>query len=229
MVRCHGVGDGLQQHGFAGAGRGDDQAALAFADGRQEIHDAAADAFARGLHLDALLRIERREVVKEDFVARLFRRLEVDGLDLDEGEILLAFVGRADVAADGVAGFEIELAYLGRRHVDVVRSGQVVVVGRAEEAVAVGENLKDSLGEDVAFFFALRLEDLEDKILLAKAAGPWNFKGTRDAAQFSDVLFFQFCDGHVYLRMDGMCWRGAEREVLLRIQPCGLQQLQPAR
>ena len=78
--------------------------------------------------------------------------------------------------------------------------GRVVVVGRAEEAVAVGENLKDSLGEDVAFFFALRLEDLEDKILLAKAAGPWNFKGTRDAAQFSDVLFFQFCDGHVYLR-----------------------------
>jgi len=79
MVGGDGVGDGLEQHGFAGAGRCDDQAALAFADGRQEIHDAAADGFARRLHFDALLRIKRREVVKKNLVARLFRRLEVDG------------------------------------------------------------------------------------------------------------------------------------------------------
>jgi hypothetical protein len=37
---------------------------------------------ADGLHLEALLRIERRQVVEEDLVARFFGRLEVDGLDL---------------------------------------------------------------------------------------------------------------------------------------------------
>ena len=200
MVGGDGVGDGLQQHGLAGAGRSDDEAALAFADGGEQIHDAAADALAHGLHLDALLGIERGEVVEEDLVARLFGRLEVDGLDLDQGEVLLAFVRRADVAADGVAGLEVELANLRGRDVDVVGAGQVVVVGRAQEAVAVGQDFEHALGEDVAFFFALRLKDLEDEVLLAKAAGAGNFKGARDAAQFGDVLFFEFGDGHVHLQ-----------------------------
>ena len=84
----------LQQHGLAGARRRDDEAALAFADRRQQVHDAAADVLAHGLQLDALLGIERREVVEEDLVARLFGRLEVDGLDLDQREILFAFVRR---------------------------------------------------------------------------------------------------------------------------------------
>jgi hypothetical protein len=210
VVGGDGVGDGLQQHGLAGAGRSDDEAALAFADGREQVHDAAADALAHGLHLDALLRIERRQVVEEDLVARLLGRLEVDGLDLDQREVLLAFVRRADVAADGVAGLEIELANLRGRDVDVVGAGQIVVIGRAEEAVAVGEDLEDAFGEDVAFFFALRLEDLEDQILFAKAAGAGNLQGARNAAQFSDVLFFQFCDGHVHLQ-GGMFVRGFGR------------------
>jgi hypothetical protein len=88
-------------------------------------------------------------------------------------------VGRADVAADRVAGLEIELANLRGRNVDVVRAGEIVVVRRTQEAVAVGKDLQDAFGEDVAFLFALRLEDLEDQILLAKAAGPWNLKSGR--------------------------------------------------
>ena len=187
----------LQQHGLAGARRSDDEAALAFADGSEQIHDAAADVFAHGLHLDALLGIERRQVVEEDLVAGLFGRLEVDGLDLDQGEVLLAFVGRADVAADGVAGLEVELANLRGRDVDVVGAGQIVVVGGAEEAVAVGQDFQHAFGEDVAFFFALGLKDLEDQVLLAEAAGAGDFQGARDAAQFGDVFFFQFGDGHV--------------------------------
>ena len=180
----------LQQHRFAGARRGDDEAALAFADGRQQIHDAAADGFAHGLHLDAFLRIERGQVVEEDLVACFFGRLEVDGLDLDQGEVFFPFVRRADVAADGVAGFEVEFANLRGRDVDVVGAGQIVVIGRAQEAVAVGQDLEDALGKDVAFFFALGLKNLEDQVLLAEAAGAGNLEGARDAAQFSDVFFF---------------------------------------
>jgi hypothetical protein len=118
---------------------------------------------------------------------------------------------------------------LGWRHVDVVRSGQIVVVGRAEEAVAVGENLKDSLGEDVAFFFALSLEDLEDQILLAEAAGARNLKRTGNAAQLCNVFFFEFCDGHVHLRKGGMFGGGLEGEVLRRKRPDGSSEIQPAR
>ena len=174
--------------------------------GRQQIHDAAADVLAHGLHLDALLRIERRQVVEEDLVAGLFRRFEVDGLDLDQREILLAFVRRPHVAADGVAGLQIELADLRGRDVDVVGAGQIVVVGRAEEAVAVGQDFQHAFGEDVAFFFALRLKDLEDQVLLAEAAGAGNFQGARNAAQLSDVFFFEFCDRHNFT-CGGKCGR----------------------
>jgi len=41
----------------------------------------------------------------------------------------------------------------------------------------------------VAFFFALRLKNLEDQILLAQAAGARNLQGARDAAQFGNVFF----------------------------------------
>src|SRR6185312_136434 len=115
---------------------------------------------------------------------------EVDGLDLDQGEVLLTLVRRAHVAADGVAGLEIEFADLGGRDVDIVGTGKVVVIRGEEKAVSVGQNLEDALGEYVALFFALCLEDLEDQVLLAKAAGPWDLKRPGDAAQFGDVLFF---------------------------------------
>jgi hypothetical protein len=175
MVGGDGVRDGLQQHGLAGARRSDDEAALAFTDGGEQIHHAAADIFADGFHLDSLLRIEGRQVVEEDFVAGFFGGFEVNGFDLDEREILFAFVRRADVAADGVAGLEVEFANLRRRNVDVVGAGEVVVIGRAKEAVAVGENFEDTLGKNVAFLFALCLENFEDQVLLTEAAGSGNF------------------------------------------------------
>ena len=85
------------------------------------------------------------------------------------------------------------------RDVDVVGAGQVVVVGRAEEAVAVGQDFEDAFGEDVAFFFALGLEDLEDEVLLAQGAGAGDFEAAGELAEFGNALFFQFGDGHEYL------------------------------
>ncbi len=191
MVGGDGVGDRLQQHGLAGARRRDDQTALALADGGEQVHHAAGDVLADRLHLDALLRVERRQVVEEDLVAGLFGRFEVDRLDLDQREVLFALVRRTHVAGDGVAGLEVELADLRGRDVDIVRAGQVVVVGRAEEAVAVGQDFKHAFGEDVSFFFALRLENLEDQVLFAEAAGAGDVEAACELAQLGDVVFFQ--------------------------------------
>src|ERR1035437_5604769 len=99
---------------------------------------------------------------------------------------------RTDIAADRVAGLQIKLANLRRGDVNVVRSWQVVVIGTAQEAVAVRQNLQHALGKNVAFFFALGLKDLEDEILLAKTAGARNLQGARDAAKFRDVFLFEF-------------------------------------
>jgi hypothetical protein len=48
----------------------------------------------------------------------------------------------------------------------------------------------------VAFFFALRLQDFEDEVLLAHTAGTGQIQGPCDLGQLGDVLFFQFSNGH---------------------------------
>ena len=74
--------------------------------------------------------------------------------------------------------------------------GQIVVVRRAQEAVAVGQDFQHAFGEDVAFFFALRLEDLEDQVLLAQSAGAGQVQRSGDLGQLGNILFFEFSDGH---------------------------------
>ena len=124
-----------------------------------------------GLQLQPLLRIQRRQVVEQNFVTGFVGRFKVDRFDLHQREIFFALMRRTYLAADGVAGFQVELANLRRRDINVVRSRQVVVIGRAQESVAVRQNLQNTFSEDVSFFFTLRLQDLEDEVLLAQSAG----------------------------------------------------------
>ena len=132
--------------------------------------------------------IERRQVVEEDLVARDLGVLEVDRLDLDQGEVALALLGRAHLAGDGVAGAQVEAADLGGRDVDVVRAGQVVVVGRAQEAEAVGQALEHALGEDQAALLGLRLQDLEDQLLLAQPVGALDPEVFGDLGELPDAM-----------------------------------------
>ena len=215
MVGGDGVGDGLQQHRLAGAGRRDDQAALPLADGREQVHHAAGIVFLDGFELEPLVGIERREVVEEDLVAGFLGRLEVDGVDLDEREVALAFLGRADLAGDGVAGAQIEAADLRGRDVDVVGAGKIVVLGRAQEAEAVGQAFEHAFGEDETALFGLRLQDLENELLFAQAGG------AGDAHVFGDLV--ELLDAHV-LQLDqverGGAVLGVGAGVCLRRWPC---------
>src|SRR6185436_16078069 len=76
---------------------------------------------------------------------------------------------RADLARHRVAGVQVELPDLGGGYVDVVGPGEVVVIGGAEEAEAVGQHFEHALGEDEAALLGPRLQDLEDQLLLAHA------------------------------------------------------------
>ena len=49
--------------------------------------------------------------------------------------------------------------------------GQVVVLGRAQEAEAVGQDLEHALGEDQALLLGLGPQDLEDQLLLLHRGG----------------------------------------------------------
>ncbi len=168
------VCDVLQQHGLAGARRRDDQRALAFADRRHDVDDARREVLLGRVlvfHPDTLIRIERRQVVEVDLVARLLGVLEIDRVDLEQREVALAFLRRADFAFDGVAGAQAEAADLRRRDVDVVGSRQVIRFRRAQEAEAIGQHFDHAFADDVDFFRRELLEDREHLFLLAHGRG----------------------------------------------------------
>ena len=122
--------------------------------------------------LQPFVRIKRREIVEEDLVAGFLRRLEVDGVDFDQGEVALAFFGRPDLAGDGVARAQIEAANLRGRDVNVIGAWQVVVFGCAQKAEAIGQAFENAFGEDQPALFGLRLENLKNEFLFAKAGCP---------------------------------------------------------
>src|SRR5690349_21062018 len=135
------MGDVLQQYGFAGSRRRNDQRALSFADRCDDVDDTRREVLLGRIlvfHLEPLVGIERCQVVEIDFVARLLRVFEIDRIDLEQREITLPFLGRTDVSLYGIAGAQTETANLTRRYVYVVRSGEIVGFRRAQKAETVG-------------------------------------------------------------------------------------------
>jgi hypothetical protein len=187
VVMGDAVRDVLQEHRLAGARRRDDQAALSLADRHHHVEHARREVFRVGLERDLRLRVERREVLEEHLLARPFRRLEVHRFDLDEREVALAVLGRANLARYGIAGVEVELADLRRRHVNVVRTRQVVVVRGAQEPEAVRQHLEHAFGEDQPALLGARLQDLEDELLLAHAGRARHIEPLRDLRQGADA------------------------------------------
>jgi hypothetical protein len=77
--------------------------------------------------------------------------------------------GDSNLAQHRIARSQVEAADLRGRHVDVVRARQIVLVGRTQEAEAVGQRLEHALGVDAPPLRGLRLEDAEQQVLLAHA------------------------------------------------------------
>ena len=174
MVGDDAVRDVLHQHRLAGARLGDDQRALALAERGHDVDHPTADVLiARILDLEGQLlgRVVGRQVVEMDPVPRALRRIEVDRVDLEQGEVALALLGRADLAIDEVAGAQAEAPDLARRHVDVIRPGQIVDVRRAQEAEAVLQDLQHALAVDRNAALGQALERREHEIGLAQRAG----------------------------------------------------------
>ena len=168
------VGNRLQHHGLAGLGRRHDQAALAFADRRHHVDDARGDVLGgaiAALEREALVGEQWREVLEQNLVAGRFQRLEVQLVDLEQREVALAVLGRANLAGDGVAGAQAEAADLTRRDVDVIQAGQVGIGVRAQEAVAVRQHFHHAFAEDVLALAGVGLEQGEDDFFLALAGG----------------------------------------------------------
>ena len=126
-----------------------------------------------------------------DLVADLLGILEIDGVDLEQGEIALAFLGAADRTVDGVARAQAELPDLARRHVDVVGAGEIVRIGRTQEAEAVLQHLDDARTDDFHLARRQLLQDREHQFLLAHGAGVLDLELLGERNQFGRRLGFQ--------------------------------------
>ncbi|MDT4829617.1 hypothetical protein FQZ97_630420 [compost metagenome] len=204
VVRGDGVRDVLHHHRLAGLGAGDDQAALAHADGGEDVQNAAREVF---LALDVAfqahgpVRMQRRQVFEHDAMLDRFGRHAVDLVHLHQGEIALAILGRAHFAFDRVAGMQVEAADLRRRDIDIVRAGQIRGLGRAQEAEAIGEDFKHAVAEDLLALFGAPFHDGEHQFLLAQAVGVLDFQAGGHFQQLRDVQRLQFVEVH-----RGECW-----------------------
>ena len=126
-----------------------------------------------------------------DLVAGLFRVFEIDGVALEQREIALAFLGRADHALDGVAGAQRQPADLRGRDIDVVGAGQVVGVGRAQEAEAVLQHFDDAFADDLDFAARQLLQDGEHQLLLAHDRGVLDLVLFGEGQQFGRRFFLE--------------------------------------
>src|SRR5690606_1009706 len=142
------VGDRLHDHGLAGLRRGHDQTALALADRRHQVDDPRGQHAGVRLKAEAVLRVERGELVELRAAAAVFGGHAVDGVQADQRvELLaaLALLGLAHGAGDVVALAQAVLADLGEGDVHVVRTGQVA--GGPDEGVVV-EDVQDARDGD---------------------------------------------------------------------------------
>jgi len=87
---------------------------------------------------------------------------------------------------------QVEAADLRRGDVDVVRTREVVVIGRPEEAETVRQGLQHPLPEDHAVLLGLGIEDGEDQVLLTQAGRALDVESLGNGRKIVYFLFFKF-------------------------------------
>ncbi len=198
MIGGDRVGDILQEHGLAGPRRRDDETALALTDRRGNIHHPHRQIVRRTFQIEALLRVQGGEVVKEGLFAGHGRIFEVDLGDLEEGKVAFPLLRRTNLSGDGVTGAQVKTTNLRRRDINIVRAGEVIRIGSTKKAEAVREDFKNPFAENCTILFGGSIEDTEDQILLAHPRGTLDLEFTANGDEVDDLLFFQFFQVHEF-------------------------------
>ena len=173
------VRDVLHHHGLAAFRRCNQQGALAFSDGRNDVNHAPGDVFlglAVALQPHLFLGEQGRQIFKHHLVLVAFGRAAVDFVEFVQRKVALAVFGRADLAFNHVPGMQVEAAHLAGADVDVVGTGGVAGIGAAQKTEAVGKDLQHTIGNDLFSGAGALFDDGEHQLLLAHAAGVFNFQ-----------------------------------------------------
>jgi hypothetical protein len=173
--------------------------ALAAADRRDHVDDAAGDVFLGAdiaFERERPVRMQRRQVLEHDAVLHRFGRLPVDLVHLHQREVALAVLRRAHFAFDRIAGVQVEAADLRGADVDVVRAGQVRSFRRAQETEAVGQNFQRAVSVDGFAHLGALLEDRKHQFLFAHPLCVVDLERCRHFEKRRHVKRFEFCQVH---------------------------------
>ena len=97
IIGIDGIGQRLQQHGFTGAGRGNNQAALPTANGRHDVDNAVGEIFFAIFHGELAVGINGREVIEKNEVLGVFRGFKANFGNLEQGKVAFTLFGRANL------------------------------------------------------------------------------------------------------------------------------------
>ena len=152
MIFHDGLRHVVQQRGLAGARRGDDEAALAFADGRHEINDARGETVGHRLELHALERADGREIVE---CGPCLCVLRIGVVDLHDAVNLEAAAALARLGLEPLSVAQAVLFHGLGRHKNIARVRLEKARRVAQEAEALARNF--TIAFDIHDLLQLRL------------------------------------------------------------------------
>ena len=117
------------------------------------------------LEAQAAVGIARPQVVEADARLGCLRLAAVHRLHLQQREVALPLLRRADLARHRVTRAQVESLDLRRRDVDVVGAVEVVPVLAAQESVSLGQDLEHAFADERLRSVEQLLLDPEDEIL----------------------------------------------------------------
>ncbi len=208
MIGCDGQRDVLQHHRLARLRRRHDQAALALADRRDQVDDACRQILGAAvtlLQFQALVREQRSQVLEQYLAAGGLRCVMVDLGDLQQREVSLALLRRSNQARDTVAGAQIETPDLTRRHIDVVRPGEIRTIGRTQKPETILEDLEDAIADDILAELRVLLEHREDDVLFARPPHVLDAHGLGKRHELRDRFILELVQAQQVLAFLELC------------------------
>ncbi len=155
IVGLNGLGDVLHDRRFARFRRGNNQAALAFADGSEQVDDSRrhVERLILGFQHKTLIGEQWCQVLEVSTGFQLTWVLTVDGGDLAQRRVFLVPVGRTTGAGQMIALAQSELTDLLDRHIGVIAAGKETV--GPQEGVAFVPEVDVAVDGDRFFAYSL--------------------------------------------------------------------------
>ena len=174
------VGDGLEEHGFAGFRRRDDQAALSATDGCHQVNNAPGDIRRNRFQVEHLAWENGCQEIEMRATFGDFRVHAVNGFYAQQAIVLFVILRWTNLAGNHISCAQAEAANLRLRDVDIHIAGQETLL--SEETEPVFNDFQHACAENVALLFGMGLEKPENEVLFFEGSVTGEFEVASDVA-----------------------------------------------